>query len=330
MEKASPVLGNTQEALSNAFSAMDANKFFDEKIYGNLMKIDKRVVEKKKKLLTVGLPLVYNAVTWLLTKGVFKEEQEAFGYKYTKERASCLENWKEMILENPHLWPKGPIFAYLLDLKALLTAINSATGNSLTLKDANRFVEWSDPEKILLPTKMDSPHKFTCSLADAFPYACVMLEQSKLLIAEIASPPYYWQIDVATNIPKLAAGNGVDIPGFDGFIKEFAKEQVVKCYLSKLGVIEHTISLATAIAAGSRLVDGATAKGFLKILTTQSVTEKIFGKEAVRELRELEKEGGSYFNQKAYKDLTDEGKAEVRDQLGDQLDDDNVKKDPTD
>jgi hypothetical protein len=333
MEKAtssssSSVLSSTKEALGNAFEALDTNKFFDEKIYGNLLKIDKRVVEKKKKVLMASFPLICNAVTWLLTRGVYAEERESIGYKSTYERASCLGDWEEMLNENPHLWPKREVFSYLLELKNLLTTVDTATGSSLTLDEIGRFAEWTESEKILLPSKGGATHKFTCKLVEVFPYLCVLLVQSKLLVAEIASPPYYWQIDVATNAPKLEAGTGIELPGFDGFIKEFAKEQVVKCYLSKIGLIEHTISLTTAITAGSRLVDGATAKRFLKVLTSKSeITERVLGKATVDELRELEKSQGEIFSQKSFSELTDEEKAKMQTKVQAKIEEGAVKKD---
>jgi hypothetical protein len=63
-------------------------------------------------------------------------------------------------------------------------------------------------------------------------------------------------------------------------------------------------------------VDGTPAKGFLKVLTSRAdVTEKVLGKEAVRELKELEKESSSILTGNSYKDLDEKDKAELKSHL---------------
>jgi hypothetical protein len=308
-------LDGLREASSKVFKSGFIDDFFNEDVYGNLARVDGKIVAKKRAIIAPLMSSIVISVTSLLKNHVSADERETVGYKDTLSQASCLGDWKQCFAKHPHSWPKSNIYKYLLDLRHILAGIDESTGKSLSLKMLDRFSGWTATEKILLPTIEDGESLcFRCDLKNIYTYAEAMYGAVGKVILEMSTPSYSWQIEVAINAPKLLKGHSPP-QEFSQFMKGFAKQQLVKSYLSKIGVLVYTISYATAMTAGMQAIDGSVARLFVRWLSKNGDQIKEFlGPEAVEEIKELERRQADIFaGGQKFDDLSPEEKAKVLD-----------------
>lgn len=268
-------------------SAFDPSAFLNDSIYGNLKTTHPKYLLAKRECVSAAFDKIVRSVAWLLRDGVAKRNQEQPSYKQARTKAAILADWRQLIVKHPHAWPSSPMFTYIMQLRDLMISVDKATHNSLSLNMQERFNEWSETEKVLLPS--DPPYCFLgLDLSAAYAYIKTLFEQSGIVVAEFCTPPYGWRIAIVNNTHKLLTATSFAPPGFADIIKQWAQKEIYKQYLSKLGIIEHTLDFAKLLPSLAQEASMETAKSLMEgLLSRQKEASMVFGSEAVKDMGDL-------------------------------------------
>ncbi|MFA5091408.1 MAG: hypothetical protein WC483_02145 [Candidatus Paceibacterota bacterium] len=278
------------EAAQKAWqSSVNPSQFLEGQVYGDLLRIDSKVLAKKRTVVQNALGKVVTAIVWLIEKEEGGVELPSFA-SVRKEAYEIIHGWRELVGKNPHVWPRSPIFDYIIELRGLCNAVDKSCGSALSEEMPERFKSWSEREKTFLPS--EPLHNFlSINLAAAYPYMRDLYQYSSVIVSEFCSPPYAWNLAIVTNIRKTLQTAGFAPDGLADSIKAWAHSEIHNQYLAKLGIIDHHLDFMKLLPSLGRTANMSTATNLMRgMLERRDISTQVFGSEAVKDMGDLYEE----------------------------------------
>jgi len=287
-------------ALRTAAESVDIDKFLNNGVYGDIMTTDPRYLKEKKDKVSASMSLIITNVVWIL-QTVRKDSPT---YVQTKARADVLGGWRELMKKHPHSWPKSQIFAYITDLRDILLQINLSTSGSLENDIAERFLQWEDQDRVLLP----GGHKFIgIDLSTLYQRIRLLYINAAIIVSEFCTPPYGWRVAISTNSKKMTQSAGFGATGLQEVVRNWAHREIHKQYLAVLGVIDHKLDFTQLIPSFAQDATVGTARKIVEgMLAQRDLSSKVFGSEAVKDMADVLKELNSSTNHESTNHATAE------------------------